>query len=185
MACRSTSWLRWWEHHGKNLKSGAVPLLLRHHLRPDLGALPLREVTTARLRRWLADKECAGLGPSYRNHLRALLHNVFSVASTSGGPWAGRPNPVKGVPRARLDPKPKKILEPHEWEAVLAEVPEQWNGAVAVALYAVLREGQIFGMRQDDVDLNSGRMMVGRSWEEPTPKGGKTLPVPIAPALWP
>jgi integrase len=115
--------------------------------------------------------------------LRALTHNVFSVASTPGGPWGGRPNPVVGVPRARVDPKPKKILEPHEWERVLAEVPEQWRGAVAVALYAGLREGEVFGMLKEDVDLAAGRMMVGRSWDAPRPKGGKTLPVPIAPSL--
>ena len=175
----------WWEHRGKNLKTVAIPHLLSGHVRPDLGAVALRELTTARLRRWLADKEAAGVGGVYRNHLRALLHNVFSVASTPGGPWAGRPNPVQLVPRARVHPKPKKILEPHEWERVLEEVPERWRGAVALALYAGLREGEVFGMLKEDVDLAAERLMVGRSWDEQRPKGGKTLPVPIASRLLP
>ena len=175
----------WWEHHGMKLRSTAVKSVLANHLRPDLGNLPLREVTTVRLRRWLTDKEAEGLAPKSRNHLRGYVYNVFEVARGGGGPWAGRANPVEGVPRAVVVAEPKKILEPQEWAAVLTEVPERWRGPVAVGLYAGLREGEIFGMLKEDVDLAAGRLMVGRSWDAPRTKDGKTLPVPVAAGLRP
>ena len=175
----------WWDCHGRTLKSPAAKSILATHLRPDLGALPLREVTSVRLRRWLADKEAAGLEPKSRNHLRAYAYNVFEVARASGGPWAGRANPVVEVPRAKVVHKPKKVLEPAEWGPVLAHVPERWRGPVATGLYAGLRAGEIFGLRKEDVDLRTEIIMVSRSWDAPRTKDGKALPVPIAAGLRP
>ncbi|BDG04984.1 hypothetical protein AMOR_39800 [Anaeromyxobacter oryzae] len=190
----STEWLRrpfsdlidwWWDVHGKTLKSVAVPIALNKHLRPDLGHLPLRELTTVVFRRWLADKEAAGLAPKTRNHLRWYALNVFELAREQGGPWAGRPNPVADVPRAKVVATPKKILEPAEWSAVLAQVQEEWRGPVALGLYAGLRAGEVFGLRKEDVDLRADIIMVARSWDAPRTKDGKSLPVPVAPGLKP
>ncbi len=68
---------------------------------------------------------------------------------------------------------------------VLAEVPEEWQGPVATGLYAVMREGEIFGLRKEDVDLAAGVIMVSRSWDAPRTKDGKAQPVPIADQLRP
>ena len=70
--------------------------------------VPLREVTTARLRKLLADKS-RELGPKSLNELRAFVHNIFEVAREEGGPWEGRVNPAaapeqSGV-EARAEPK--------------------------------------------------------------------------------
>jgi integrase len=107
------------------------------------------------------------------------------VARKTGGPWEGRPNPIEEVERFRVVPKPKKILAPVEWEPVLAEVPEEWQGPVATGLYAVMREGEIFGLRKEDVDLAAGVIMVSRSWDAPRTKDGKAQPIPIADQLRP
>ena len=101
-------------------------------------------MTSVRLQRLLADK-AAHLAPKSLNHLRGFLFNFYAVARKPGGPWEGRPNPVADVERFKVTRKPKRILEVGEWEPVLAEVPEEWCGPVAVALYAGLREGEISG----------------------------------------
>ena len=80
---------------------------------------------------------------------------------------------------------PVWALTPSEWEPVLAEVPPEWQGPVATGLYAVMREGEIFGMRKEDVDLAAGIIMVNRSWDAPRTKDGKAQPVPIADQLRP
>ena len=56
-------------------------------------------------------------------------------------------------------------------------------GPVAMDLYAVLREGEIFGMLQGDVDPDAGVLMVCRSWDAPRTKDGKARPVPAPAAL--
>ncbi len=174
----------WWDQHGKTLRSPTVRPFLERHVRPALGDLPLREVTTARLRRLLADKS-SELGPKSLNELRAFIHNIFEVAREQGGPWEGRVNPAAAVERLKVAPTPKKVLAPGEWEPVLGELPARLRGPVAVGLYAGLREGEIFGLRKEDVDRAAGVLMVSRSWDAPRTKDGKAWPVPIAPELWP
>ena len=174
----------WWEQKGKTLRSTAVKPFLLKHLRPAIWGTPLREVTAARVQRLLADKVDT-LGPKSRNDLRGYLFNIFAVARKTGGPWEGRQNPIEEVERSKVVPRPKKILTPSEWEPVLAEVPPEWQGPVATGLYAVMREGEIFGMRKEDVDLAAGIIMVNRSWDAPRTKDGKAQPVPIADQLRP
>jgi integrase len=174
----------WWEQRGRLLRSDMVKPFLLKHLQGTIFPLPLREVTTARMDRLLADKR-ATLAPKSLNHLRGYLYNIFEVARTPGAPWEGRPNPVEGVARYKVAPKPKKILQIDEFEPVITEVPDEWKGPVATGLYAVLREGEIFGLRKEEVDLAAGVIMVCRSWDAPRTKDGKALPVPIADQLRP
>lgn len=173
----------YWAHHGKTLRSTAVEPFLRKHLGP-VGKVPLREMTSARIRKLLVDK-VDSLAPKSLNHLRAFLHSMFAVASQPGGPWEGRLNPVAAVPTFKVTRKPKAILEIHEFDLVIAQVSQQWRGPVAVGLYAGLREGEIFGLMKRDIDLAHGIIMVSRSWDAERTKDGKMAPVPIAPQLRP
>jgi len=174
----------WWEQKGKTLRSNMVRPFLEKHLRCALGDVPLREVTSASLQRLLAGK-VTDLAPKSLNHLRSFVFNFYEVARKPGGPWEGRPNPVADVERFKVSPKVKRILEVNEWEPVLTEVPEEWRGPVAAGLYAGLREGEIFGLLQEDVDLDRAVLMVWRSWDAPRTKDGKAMPVPIADGLRP
>ncbi len=174
----------WWEQKGKTLRSTMVKPFLLKHLGSTIWETPLRDVTAARVQRLLADK-VEELAPKSLNDLRGYLFNIFEVARKTGGPWEGRPNPIEEVERFKVVPKPKKILAPVEWEPVLAEVPEEWQGPVATGLYAVMREGEIFGLRKEDVDLTAGVIMVSRSWDAPRTKDGKAQPIPIADQLRP
>lgn len=169
---------------GEDPRSHSARSYIEKHLRGTLGPLPLREVTSARIQRLLADK-ASELAPKSLNDLRAFVFNFFQVARKPGGPWEGRANPVEDVERFKVTPRPRKVLAVDEFEQVLAEVPRRWEGPVATGLYAGLREGEIFGLLKEDVDLKAGLLMVWRSWEAPRTKDGKALPVPIAPQLRP
>ena len=70
-------------------------------------------------------------------------------------------------------------------DRALEEVPEIWRGPVALALYAGLREGEIFGLRKTEVDLRENVLMVARSWEADRTKDSRPLAVPIARPLRP
>lgn len=182
---RPLSWLLswWWDHRGKTLRSPSIRPFLEKHLASILGE-PLGSVTAVRVGRLLEELR-DDLSPKSRKHLRGYLFSMFELARRQGGPWHGRANPIEEVPPIKVPRTPRSILLPHEMEPVLAEVPAVWRGACAVALYAGLREGEIFGLLKADVHLEAGRLMVWRSWEERRTKDGKTLPVPIIPALVP
>jgi integrase len=125
------------------------------------------------------------LSPKSRKHLRAYLFNAFEVARKRGGPWEGRANPIEEVDPVKVAKVPRSILQATEMEPVLTQLEAEWRGPVAVGLYAGLREGEIFGLRKEDVDLTHVLLMVSRSWDAPRTKDGKALPVPIAPPLRP
>lgn len=125
------------------------------------------------------------LAPKSRKHLRGYLFNVFEVARRHGGPWHGRANPIDDVDPIRVPKVARSILAPEEMEPVLAAIPAPWRGAVATTLYAGLREGEVFGLRKEDIDLRAGLLMVSRSWDAPRTKDGKALPFPVAPPLRP
>jgi integrase len=183
---RPFSWLLewWWQHRGRVLKSPAIRPFLEKHL-AELLQLPLAEVTEVRVEALLHTELADRLSPKSRKHLRGYLFNIFETARRRGGPWHGRANPIDDVPPIKVPRKPRSILLPDEMEPVLEQVPAVWRGPTALALYAGLREGEVFGLRKAEVDLADGVLMVARSWEAPRTKDGKALPVPIAPPLRP
>jgi hypothetical protein len=122
----------WWGVKGKTLRSHSAHSYIEKHLRSTLGPLPLREVTSARIQRLLADK-ASELAPKSLNDLRAFVFNFFQVARKPGGPWEGRANPVEDVERFKVTPRPRKVLAVDEFEAVLAEVPRRWEGPSRLA----------------------------------------------------
>ena len=182
---RPLQWLVdwWWDYRGKTLSSPSIKGFIEKNLAPLLDK-PLAEVTPVRVEKLL--HELAGkLSPKSRKHLRGYLFSIFELARKQGGPWHGRANPIDDVAPVHVPKVPRYILQPEEMGPVLDLVDAQWRGPVAVALYAGLREGEVFGLRKADVDLAAGLVMVARSWDAPRTKDGKSLPVPIAAPLRP
>lgn len=175
----------WWEHRGQSLQAPFIRAFLEKHLGSQLLDAPLSAVTAVRISKLLQTDLADELAPKSRKHLRGYLFNVFEVARRHGGPWHGRANPIDDVDPIRVPKVPRAILQPEEMPPVLAQVPARWRGAVATTLYAGLREGEVFGLRKQEVDLRAGLLMVARSWDAPRTKDGKALPVPIAPPLRP
>lgn len=175
----------WWQHRGKSLKAPYIRRFVEKHLGQSLLDAPLAQVTAVRISKLLQTDLADALAPKSRKHLRGYLFNMFEVARRHGGPWHGRANPIDDVDPIRVPKVPRSILQPDEMEPVLAEVPARWRGAVATTLYAGLREGEVFGLRKEDIDLRAGLLMVSRSWAAPRTKDGKALPVPIAAPLRP
>jgi integrase len=182
---RPLAWLVdwWWDHRGKTLKSPSVKPFIEKHL-GKLLETPLSGVTTVRVEKLLND--LAGtLRPKSRKHLRGYLFSIYELARKGGGPWYGHLNPIEDVAPIQVPKVPRYILQSGEMAPVLDRIDARWRGPVALALYAGLREGEIFGLRKVDVDLDEGLVMVARSWDAPRTKDGKALPVPIASALRP
>lgn len=85
--------------------------------------------------------------------------------------------------KAKAEGKPRKdqgwtYLTPAEISLVAA-IPEAFPRSVfAVAIYTGLREGEIWGLRWEDVRFDEDRIDVCRSYDGPT-KGGRVRSVPL------
>lgn len=137
---------------------------------PMLGSTPIDKLTRADIEK--ARDAVARKHPP--NTVRATLRPLSAMLS-----WAVREgrlaaNPARGIelpPRQTaleyLDAhSARSLLAQAEKQARTADDPAAWSllVAVAFALYAGLRRGEIFGLRWSDLDLDAGRLTVARSY---------------------
>ncbi len=148
-----------------------------------LGALPLRHVTGPKLAQYFSEltESLSARGKPYSpgtiNRLRAQFASVFELAKEHGK-WFGD-NPVHATKerpgvRAGFD-----ILQAHEIKPTLDATDDYWRGCLATGILAGLRKGELFGLMKRDVDLARRVLLVRRSHERETTKGGTHKPVPI------
>ena len=174
----------WWERHGCRLRSTTIKVFLEKHLRKPLGDVPIRDVTSERFDRLLASKEKT-LAPRSINHIRAVVHRMFKLASQPGvGIWSGV-NPIAAVPRRKVARRLPTFLKYDEVPRVLMALGGKWQAVVATAVYTGLRRGEIFALRKSDIDWEEQTLQVCKSWEADSTKDGKPALIPIADGLVP
>lgn len=97
-------------------------------------------------------------------------------------------NPCKGVERPICEPAIDFLTreEVARLLAVAAESSMLQHVAIALAVHTGLRKGELFGLRWQDIDIDTRRLTVARSYAG-TPKSGKArhlrLPVELVPLL--
>jgi integrase len=176
--------LAWYDtHHAHLVKSPSRRLTAGKNL-TELNALPLVEVTTARLEALLNEKSKT-LKPETINSLRAFTHRLFNLASRADL-WP-LPNPVTRIPRAKVPKRPPSWLRPEEVSLVIPQVPERWRALFATAVYTGMRRGELVALQKRDVDLTSERpsITVCRSWDADSTKGREVRVIPLHPELIP
>jgi len=174
------SW--WWKEYGHRRRSPDIDRVARKHLLPTLGRLSLGEVTPARLEGLLVAKTDE-LAPRSLNHLRGLIHTVFAKAIRREV-WSG-PNPAALVERRKVPKRPPEYLHPEEAEALLVHLDPRWRSLFAAALFTGMRKGELLGLRKREVSLRDGTVLVGRSYDHDTTKGGHADLIPVAEPLRP
>ena len=175
----------WWlvERCPEKSKYPERSRLTTHVMSTPLGALELPRVTTVRIDEHLRSMQRAGLGAGSLNRLRAILHCVFNAA-TKAGKWTG-PNPVAASERRSVPKKAYSTLRADEVPVFLAHVPERHRALFATAIWTGMRKGELIGLRKSDVDLEHGVILVARSYDKETTKGGHADAIPIAEPLRP
>jgi integrase len=151
------------------------------HLIPFFGNLRAREITPAYIGRYRTEKERL-TGKSIRNHL-ILLQAVFNHAKRSGQIYYV---PYIEKPKWKLDEQEFSYLKSqNEIERFLSSAKQQgeiFYILYATAIYTGLRQGELAGLRWDDIDFEKRLIRVERSFESTT-KSGKARYAPILDAL--
>jgi integrase len=143
--------------------------LIRHHVRPHLGAAriqKLRPVNFADLYGKLQEDKPAGAGlaPRTVGHIHRLMHRVMSHAVK----WEViASNPVSAADPPRVERTETQILGSDQIKAVL----ERLRGhvlypIVVTGLATGARRGELVALRWGDVDLDTGKLTIERSYEQ-------------------
>jgi excisionase family DNA binding protein len=172
----------WWDEYGSRLRSGTILGTINKHLVPELGTLLLTEVTPPRVEGLLVGKEKV-LSPKTINTLRGFLLRMFNLAIRRGL-WNGI-NPATRVERRKVPKRLPEYLRFEEVPRVLDALPPQLRPLFATAVYTGMRQGELLGLRKSDVDLEGGTIMVARSYDHETTKGGHADMLPLADELRP
>jgi integrase len=143
--------------------------IARVHIKPTLGRIKLKVLTTAHVRNLYREKLDAGLSPRTVRYVHVTLHKALKQAVADGL-----------IPRnaaaSQKAPKPtKKEVRPltREQARTFLEVArgDRFETLYILAIHCGLREGELLGLKWDDLDLDAGTLAVRRTLSETRERG--------------
>lgn len=166
----------------------AVELRLRVHILPTFGKLELKAIRPSTVQAWLRDRQahCAA------THVRVLLANLSTIlsAAVDDGLLARNPCESRSVRAPKVEQNKVVPWTADQVAAVVDAHPERYQAVPVVAAGCGLRQGEVFGLRVEDVDFLRRKVLVRQQVKlvksRPViapPKGGKTREVPLPDAV--
>jgi integrase len=132
--------------------------LVRLHLKPNLGHHQLGKLTPQHVQAMMRAKSTAGLSPRTVQYLRAVLRRALGQALKWG--LVSR-NVATLVDPPRSVKKPVAPLTAEQARAFIAFTADDRLGPLFhVAIASGLRQGELFGLRWQDVDVTAGTLYV-------------------------
>lgn len=158
--------------------------IVRVHIKPTLSRTKLKTLNPAQVRALYRERLDGGSSPRTVQYVHVTLHKALEQAQSDG--LVAR-NVAKGIKAPR--PKMKEInpLTPEQARTLLDTARgERFEALFILALHCGLREGELLGLKWDDVDLEEGALRVRRTLSETRdgpifepPKNGKGRNVPL------
>lgn len=152
--------------------------LLRQALLPRFGRSRLDTITMVAVLRFAADERARGVDPRGAGN---LLRTIVRCAHEAGV--------LAELPRLPTFRQPEKLPEAPSLDEVtrLLDSAKGWvRVAVALTVFAGMRQGEVRALQVGDLDFDGHELRVLRAWSEKElvlPKGGKQRHIPMAPEL--
>ena len=148
--------------------------IVRIHIRPALGNLKIKNVTPAHVRGLYREKLEAGLSPRTVQYIHVTLHKALKQAVADG--LIPR-NATEAVTPPQVRKEEIRPLTAEQVKAFFAiERDDRLEALYVLAVHTGLRQGELLGLKWDDVDLEAGTLQVRRTLT--TAKGGPVLTAP-------
>lgn len=181
-----------WLRHGeieRGVKASTLAeydSVVRTHILPAFGDLPLEAVDSRMIERWQAEQFEAGrLSRRTINKSLTVLGGIFERARRV---WKLEANPVREVAR-----KPERyagdldFLSPEEVQRLVEAAESEQDGTLfLVAAFTGLRRGELIALTWRDVLFDQDAIRVRASYTYghlSTPKSGKARTVPMVPQV--
>ena len=148
--------------------------IVRIHVRPALGSVKLKNLTPVHVRGLYREKLEAGLSARTVQYIHVTLHKALKQAVQDGLIPRNATEAVKAPQVRREEMRPLS----GEQVKVLLEVArgDRLEALYVLAIHTGLRQGELLGLKWEDVDLESGTLRVRRTLV--TAKGGPVLTAP-------
>lgn len=153
--------------------------ILRVHLVPWFGKLPLEKIQTLPIEQYKADRIKTGLSPkTINNHLAALSKSLHCAHE-----WGRMTTEPPKIKRLKANSHRIDFLSPIESHQLLQDRSDPtWNTAILLALRTGMRFGEIIGLEWSDVNWEQKLITVRQSLVRGvlgTPKNGKIRFIPM------
>jgi integrase len=135
--------------------------LVRLHIAPQLGAIPLTKLSVPKVQAFLKSKTDAGYSAKRVHHMLAVLRQALKVAEQWGEVARNVANLAKGPKLTHTPVNPFSLKEAQSFLA--AAMGDRLEALFAVALAVGLRRGEALGLQWKDVDLNGGTLTVSHA----------------------
>jgi integrase len=146
--------------------------LLKRHLLPEFGSVPLAQVNPSQVRAWWA--KLNGTHPSTAAGAYRLLSSIFNAA-VNDEKIAKSPCRVKGAATERSPERP--LITIAELEIAIEAAPRKYKIAIELGAWCQLRRAEILGLQRHDVNLLHGTITIRRTWTQRS-SGGYVLGPP-------
>jgi len=136
--------------------------LVRVHIKPALGRVKLKDLTATHARGLYREKLESGSSPRTVQYIHSTLRKALQDAMSDG---LMPRNVADGIKAPR--PKRKEInpLSPEQARTFLKAVRgDRLEALYVLALHRGLRQGELLGLRWDDLDLEAGTLQVRPSY---------------------
>jgi integrase len=161
-------WLKTWLWEYK--RPGVRPLtfmsyeaLVRCHLQPTLGHIPLRDLRPDQVQGFYNAKRDAGLSPRTVRCLHTVLHGALKQAMKNQLVMRNI-SEATTLPRKHTRKiRPFTLDEMHRLLTAIQQ--DRWFPAVLLDLGTGLRRGELLALRWQDIDLQTGLLQVRQSLE--------------------
>jgi integrase len=135
--------------------------LVRLHISPALGRIALKSLSAAHVQGFYRDRLDSGLSPATVQKIHAVLHKALDQAAS----WSLVPrNPTESVKAPRPAPEEIRPLNREQAKALLETARrERFEALYVLAVTTGLRQGELLGLKWEDVDLENSLIRVRRT----------------------
>jgi integrase len=135
--------------------------LVRLHISPALGRIALKSLSAAHVQGFYRDRLDSGFSPATVQKIHTVLHKALDQAAS----WSLVPcNPTESVKAPRAAPEEIRPLNREQAKALLETARGERSEALYVlAVTAGLRQGELLGLKGEDVDLENSLIRVRRT----------------------
>jgi integrase len=144
--------------------------MVEPHIIPALGRIKLKDLNSAHVRGFYREKLDSGLSAATVRKMHGALHKALKQAVSDG--LIPR-NVCEAVKPPKVERKEVTPLDQDQARALLEAVAgDRFEALYVLAIHTGMREGELLGLRWEDVDLERGILRLRRALVR---EGGRTV----------
>ena len=134
--------------------------IIQQHLLPGLGNVSIQDLSAEQIQSFYDRKVKAGTSQRILQMVNSLLHHALEDAVLSGVVLA---NPVKGTLKIRRSYQERSVLSPSQVQQLIEGCHEtRWEALICLAVTTGMREGEIMGLKWEDIHWELGQLQIQR-----------------------